>query len=330
MRADERARGPSRREFLAMGVGALLVAGVPLASARAPRRVRYAVPAMGTVAELAAVHRDERYARAALKAAADEVRRVEALMTRFSAASDVGRANRLAAREPVAVSAETARVVGEALRWAEASGGGFDPALARAVDLWDVRHRSAPPPAEQVRRIAGRGLHRQVGIEGSAAAPRLVFGDPAVQLDLGGIAKGYGVDRAVAVLREWGIANGFVNVGGDIYALGVAEDGDPWTVGVRSPLDPAALVGSVRVSDRAIATSGDYEQFFEHGGRRYHHILDPATGAPRVSPMHSVTVEAETCLTVDAATTACFGLPAEAARALLARAAPGARLVHLG
>ena len=327
---SEQTGGPSRREFLAMGVGALLVAGVPLARARAPRRVRYAVPAMGTVAELVAVHRDERYARGALRAAAEELRRVEALMTRFAAGSDVGRANRLAAREAVAVSPETARVVGEALRWAEASGGGFDPALALAVDLWDVKHRSAPPPPEQVRRMAGRGLHRRVGIEGSATAPRLVFGEPEVQLDLGGIAGGYGVDRAVAVLREWGIANGFVNLGGDIYALGVAEDGDPWTVGVRSPLDPASLVGSVRLSDRAIATSGDYEQFFEHGGRRYHHILDPATGAPRLSETHSVTVEADSCLAVDAATTACFGLGAEAARALLARAAPGAALVHLG
>jgi thiamine biosynthesis lipoprotein len=282
------------------------------------------------VAELVAVHRDERYARGALRAAADELRRVEALMTRFGADSDVVRANRMAARAPVAVSPETARVVGEALRWAEASGGGFDPALALAVDLWDVKRRSAPPPEAAVRRMAGRELFRRVGVEGSAAAPRLAFGEAEVQLDLGGIAGGYGVDRAVAVLRDWGIQDGFVNLGGDIYALGVAEDGDPWTVGVRSPLDASALAGSVRLSDRAIATSGDYEQFFEHGGRRYHHILDPATGAPRLSPTRSVTVTADSCLAVDAATTACFGLPPEGARALLARAAPGAELVHVG
>jgi FAD:protein FMN transferase len=321
--------GPGRRAFLAMGAGALLVASVPFARARA-RRVRYAVPAMGTVAELSAVHRDERYARAALRAAAGELRRVEAMMTRFSPSSDVGRANVLAAREPVAVSPETALVVGEALRWAHATGGGFDPALALAVDLWDVKRRTAPPPPDAVRRLAGRDLHRSVGIEGAAAAPRLSFADPEVQLDLGGIAGGYGVDRAGAVLRDWGIENGFVNLGGDILALGVAEDGEPWTVGIRSPHDPGALAGSVRLSDRAIATSGDYEQYFEHGGRRYHHILDPRTGAPRVSVTRSVTVTAESCLAVDAATTACFGLDPDAARALLARAAPGAELVHLG
>ena len=321
---------PTRRDFLALAAGAFVVAAVPLAGRGQPRLVRRSVPAMGTVADLAAVHRDERWARRALDAAAAELHRVERVMTRFAAHSDVGRANQLAAAGPVEISPETALVVDRALAWAAATGGGFDPCLALAVDLWDVKHRTAPPAPEQVRRLAGRRLYRSLALDTDGTRGVIRYGEPDAQLDLGGIAGGYGVDRAVAVLREWGIRDGFVNLGGDIYALGTAEDGEPWTVGVRSPLDPAAMVGSVRVRDRALATSGDYEQFFEHGGRRYHHILDPATGAPRVSPAHSVTVQAPTCLTVDAATTACFGLPAEAARALLARAAPGARLVHLG
>ena len=322
-------RQPSRREFLSLGLGALVVAAAPLAAGRRSRVARLGVPAMGTVAELAVVHRDERWARAALAAAAREIQRVEALMTRFRATSDVGRANRLASIEPVAVSPETAFVVGEALRWADATNGGFDPALARVVDLWDVKHRHAPPPPEQVKRLAGRRLYRAVGVDGGST-PVIAFAGPDVQLDLGGIAGGYGVDRAVAVLREWGVRDGFVNLGGDIYALGVSEDGDPWEVGVRSPHDPAKMVGTVRLSDRAIATSGDYEQFFDHGGRRYHHILDPATAEPRRSPTHGVTVAAATCLAADAATTACFGLARDEAERLLARAAPDAGLVHLG
>jgi FAD:protein FMN transferase len=320
---------PDRREFLSLGLGALLVAAIPLA-ARRPARVRRTLPVMGTVADLAVVHRDPRYAQAALDAAAAELRRVERRMTRFSADSDVGRANRGAARGPVAVAAETAAVVTAALRWAEATDGGFDPALARATELWDVRNRDTPPPAHQVRRLAGRRLYRQVGVDTDGAAARLTYGEADVQLDLGGIAKGYGVDRAAAVLREWGIRNGFVNVGGDIYALGTAEDGEPWRVGVRAPHDPAALAGVVALSDRAIATSGDYEQYFDHAGRRYHHLLDPATGEPRRAAMHGVTVAADTCMAADAATTACFGLEADAARRLLARAAPGAAVVHWG
>jgi thiamine biosynthesis lipoprotein len=321
-------RLPSRRDFLALGMGALVVAAVPLAGRRAAR-VRRSVPAMGAVADLAVVHRDERYAHAAMDAAVREIRRVEARMTRFRPDSDVGRANRFAAADGVPVSAETALVLAAALRWAEATDGGFDPALARVVDLWDVKHRHAPPPAAEVRRMAGRRLYRALDLD-AGAAPRVRFGDRDVQLDLGGIAAGYGVDRAVAVLREWGVRDGYVNLGGDIYALGVSEDGEPWRVGVRSPVDPDALVGSVALSDRAVATSGDYEQFFDWGGRRYHHILDPATGEPRRSRLHTVTVAADTCMAVDAATTACFGLAHDEARRLLARAAPGAELVHLG
>jgi FAD:protein FMN transferase len=322
--------GPGRREFLGMGLGALLVAAVPLASARAPRRVRYAVPAMGTVAELVAVHRDERYARGALRAAAEELRRVEAVLTRFDAASEIGRVNLSAAKAPVPVSRETAAVVEEALRWAEASGGRFDPALARVVDLWDVKHRHEPPPADAVRRLAGRALYRGVGLEDSAEGPAIAFSTPEVQLDLGGFGGGYGVDRAVEVLRAWGIRDGFVNLGGDVYALGRAEGGEPWRVGVRSPTEPETLVATVGLSDEAIATSGDYEQFFVHAGRRYHHLMDPETAAPRRSPIRSVTVRADRCAVVDAATTACFGLDPSVAGALLARVAPGAGLVHVG
>ena len=321
---------PTRRDFLALAAGAFVVAAVPLAGRREARLVRRSVPAMGTVADLAAVHRDEGWARRALDAAAAELHRVERVMTRFAPGSDVGRANRLAAAGPVEISPETALVVDRALAWAAATGGGFDPCLALAVDLWDVKHRTAPPAPEQVRRLAGRRLYRALALDTDGTRAVIRYGEPDVQLDLGGIAGGYGVDRAVAVLRDWGIRDGFVNLGGDIYALGVSPEGDPWQVGVRSPADPSVLVGNVALSDRAVATSGDYEQFFEHAGRRYHHILDPATGEPRRAPTHSVTVAAEGCLDADAATTACFGLGDGDARRLLAVAAAGAELVHLG
>lgn len=321
---------PTRRDFLALAAGAFVVAAVPLAGRARPRLVRRSVPAMGTVAELAAVHRDERWAQAALDAAARELLRVEGLMTRFRPDSDVGRANRLAAAGAVPVSPETAFVLERALAWAGAAEGGFDPCLALAVDLWDVKRRHAPPPPRAVQRLAGRRLYRALEVDARRGRPVVRYGERDVQVDLGGIAGGYGVDRAVAVLREWGVRDGFVNLGGDIYALGVSPEGDAWSVGVRSPADPARIVGSIALSDRAVATSGDYEQFFEHGGRRYHHILDPATGAPRVAPTHSVTVAAAACLEADAATTACFGLAPAAAGRLLAAAAPGAELVHLG
>jgi len=298
---------PRRRDLLALGVGAFVVAAVPFTLRGGRRLVRRRVPLMGTLAELAVVHEDERLANAALDAALDELRAVETTMSRFLPSSDVGRANQRAARAPVTVSRPTADVLAEALRWAAATDGAFDPCLGRAVGLWDVAHRKTPPPAPRVRALAGRRLYRALELEDWRGEPVIRFRDGDIALDLGGIAKGYGVDCAVAALRDRGIENGLVNVGGDLYALGVSEDGDPWRVGVRSAQDPTRLSTTLTLTDRAVATSGDYEQFFEHRGEHYHHLLDPATGAPRKTKARSLTVTAATCMTADAAATARFG-----------------------
>ena len=332
MTTPERGSAPTRRQFLALAAGAFVVAAVPFARRAAiagGSLVRRTIPAMGATAELAVRHRHAGYAHAALDAAVAELRRVEALMTRFDPGSDVGRANRLARLDAVPVSPDTHAVLAEALRWAEATGGGFDPCLAVVQDLWDVKHRHAPPPAGAVKRLAGRKLYRRLDLGAMGGRPVVRFGDPDVQLDLGGIACGYGVDRAVAALRTWGITDGYINASGDIYALGTAEDGEPWQVGIRSPTDPGGIVATVPLTDGAIATSGDYEQFFDYQGRRYSHILDPGTAEPRRTRVHSVTVAAPTCLAADAASTACFGVDRDAAAAFLARVAPGASLAGI-
>lgn len=330
MHEADRAGAPvlSRRGLLTLAVGAFVVGTVPLA-ARGGRRalVRRTVPVMGTVAELAVAHGDPAAAHRALDLAVEELSRVERLLTRFSAASDVGRANGEAATRPVAVSGETAAVIEEALGWAEASDGAFDPALGRAVALWDVTARRTPPPEAAVRRLAGRGLHRAVAVDAWRGSPVVRFADPDVALDLGGIGKGHGVDRAVQALRQAGVTRAIVNVGGDLYALGRGPDGAPWRVGIRSPWDPEGLAGEVEVEDAAVATSGDYLQYFVHAGRRYHHLLDPGTGAPRRTTARSVTVLAGTCQSADAGATAVFGMAPERARRLLQARVRGARLV---
>jgi thiamine biosynthesis lipoprotein len=320
-------RGPSRREVIALGVGAFVVATVPFARGRR-QLVRRAVPMMGTVAEFAVLHRDRSYANGAIDAAIARLRQMERVMTRFSATSDVGRANRLASRDGVPVTSATALVLEEALVWAETTRGCFDPCIGMAVEKWDIGRRREPLSPEETGRIARSGLYRALEVDQTPGRPaRVRFHDPAIQLDLGGIAKGYGVDQAVAVLREWGISNALVNVGGDLFALGQSNDGDPWKVGVRSPDRPTEWIETLAVEEAAVATSGDYLQYFEHHGRRYHHLIDPATGAPRVSEMRSVSIMANDCMTADAAATAVFGQPIDASRDLLARRG-GARIVH--
>jgi thiamine biosynthesis lipoprotein len=147
-------------------------------------------------------------------------------------------------------------------------------------------------------------------------------------VDLGGIAKGFGVDLAARALADRGIFHALVNVGGDLVALGVGEDGEPWRIGVRKPDEPESIIEVLQVSDRAVATSGDYLQYFQHGGRRYHHLLDAATGEPRRTRMRSLTVEAAMCMEADAAATALFGAPVDVARRVLEKGAPEASIVH--
>lgn len=320
---------PSRRQFIGFGAGAFVIASLPVAARRRRERlVRRTIPVMGTFAELAVLHRDPRLAGVAIDAAATELRRIEVIMTRFSRTSDIGRANNGAARAPVAVSGETALVVDEALAWAHATDGTFDPAIGGAVALWDVANRSAPPEDARIHAYAGRELYRHVRVEQERHSSLVSFDDPAVQLDLGGIAKGYAVDRAADVLRRWGVASALVNVGGDLYAIGKAPDGEAWRVGIQDPADDRRTIASLEIADAAVATSGSYRQYFRHRGRRYHHLLDPVTGAPSGTPTQSLTVRAARCIDADAAATALYAVEPDRARGILARRAPDAHVVH--
>lgn len=323
-----------RREFLALGLGAFVVASLPLAARRAGRArhtglARRTVPVMGTIAELAVLEPDSRRAQAALDAAVAELRRVEALCTRFDDRSDIGRANRGATRDAVPVSPATAFVVAEALRWATGTAGAYDPAIGGAVALWDVGNRHEPPPERAVERFAGRQLYHTVEVGRRGGEPVLRYHDADTRVDLGGIAKGYGVDRAVEVLRRHGIAQALVDVGGDLYALGSAPGGAPWEIGIRDPHNSEGLLGTLEAADVAVATSGTYLQYFRFRGRRYHHLIDPGTGAPRVTPEESLTIRAPRCLQADVAATALFGLSRDRAAALLGRLAPGADVVRI-
>lgn len=323
-------RLPSRRDVLSLGIGAFVVAATPGLLRGRASVTRRTVPLMGTLAEIAVVHRDGRWAQGAIDAALRELQRVHRSMTRFSPHSDVGRANLRAAESPVRVGADTAAVLASSLRWAGATHGAFDPALGGAVGLWDIGRRRMPPEEAEIRRWAGRSLFRRVEVGREGGVDVVVFTEPDVGLDLGGIAKGWGVDRAVDALRGWGIRDALVNVGGDLYALGVSPEGDPWQIGVRSSDDPATLSTRLRVSDRAVATSGDYERYFDHQGRRYHHLLDPVTGEPRRARTHSVTVTADSCMDADAAGTAAFGLERHDAERLLGAVRREVEILHMG
>ena len=144
-------------------------------------------------------------------------------------------------------------------------------------------------------------------------------------LDLGGIAKGYIVDRGLALLAQAGVENAFLNAGGDIAILGTKPDGTPWRVGIRHPRGADHYIAVLSMTGGAVVTSGDYERTFEAGGQRYHHILDPSTGYP-AGDLTSVTITAPTATEADALSTAVFVLGPERGLALV-ESLPGVEAV---
>lgn len=318
-----------RREFVGLGLGAFVVAAIPLARHHPVGVVRRSMPVMGTIAQFAVVHRDPRQAHAAIDAAMAELLWVERTMTRFTDTSDIGRANVFAAREGVFVTPETAHVTSEALRWASALGGRYDPAIGSISKLWSVKDRHEPPPSTRIAELAGRQFHKKVEVGTSRGRQVLRYYDAGARLDLGSIAKGYGVDRAVAALRRFGIEQAVVVAGGDLYALGLAPDGEPWSIGVQSPTDERAVVGTLALSDRAVATSGTYRQFFRYRGHTYHHIMDPETAQPRATAMQSLSIIADSVMHADAATTALFGMAEGEITNALGANLPGAQLARI-
>jgi len=322
-------RAPDRREFLTLGMGMFVALSLPAALRRHSSLVKRTFPLMGTIAELQVAHRDERFAEDAIDAAIAELQSIERMMTRFRSDSDIGRANHGAGRDGVRVNAETAFVIAAGLRAASVSDGRFDPAVGRVSELWDVLNRHEPPAGDRVQRLAARGFWRKVDVDVNSRESRVRFDDPDLHLDLGAIAKGYGVDRATDVLRARGVQHAIVTVGGDLFALGQSPEGEPWTVGIRSPHDRRQLAATLRVSDRAVATSGDYERFFRWRGMQFHHLMDPTTAAPRRTPFHSATVLANHCIDADAASTSVFGLPHDAALMIAQRLDPSAEVIPL-
>ena len=181
----------------------------------------------------------------------------------------------------------------------------FDPAIGRLIDLWGF-HRDPldcgpPPPPEAIQKlVTAHPSMADIEVDGIFLRSR----NPMVQLDFGAIGKGYGIDLAVNHLRELGIENAIVNSGGDLRAIG-SRGGHPWRIAIRSPSGSGTL-GFINIAgDESVFTSGDYERFCLHEGRRYHHIIDPRTGHP-ARGTRSVTVIHDNATEADAAATALF------------------------
>ena len=296
----------SRRRFL--GAGLSLTAGLLLpgrsawsdAFAGTPSLLR-SLPIMGTAVECQAFHEAPAQARRAVDAAFAAVRQVDRDMSVYSPDSDIGRLNRAPGRD-VAIGRHTAAVLRASLETGRASGGALDVTITPLLNQWGFYGaRKEAPGSRQLDAALALVDYRRVHVDGANGTARL--GRHGMQLDLGGIAKGFAVDQAVAALRAQGVRSGMVNAGGDLGLMGRHPDGDPWVVGVQHPLSPARLFMALSVDRGAVATSGNYLRYRVYNGRRYGHLLHPRHGYPADTAL-SMTVVATTAMRADALATA--------------------------
>lgn len=267
-----------------------------------PERVQGEGSAMGTHLAFAAFTTkavDATKARAAFDAAIAEIRRVEALMTTWRPDSEISKINAAAGKSPVVVGDETLKIVKDSIHTSEISEGTFDITFQTLHGLWKFDEDLDPhPPADKdvKARLAFVGFKNIVVDD---AKKTVMLAKEKTQIGLGGIAKGYAVDRAVAVLDKAGLTSFFVQAGGDLFARGKKPDGSDWQAGIRDPRGPETKwFAKLPLSDHAFSTAGDYERSYIVGGKRYHHILDPRTGQP-ASACRSVTIWAPSALVAD-------------------------------
>jgi FAD:protein FMN transferase len=248
--------------------------------------------------------------------ALDEVDRIDRLMSHYRAASDVSRVNREAARHPVTVDAELFDFIAEAMRYNRESAGAFDITVGPLMKAWGFFRGDGRVPSDEEIASASRhvgGTHVTL----DPAARTIAFDAPGVEIDLGGIAKGYAVDRVVGLFRRRGVAAALISAGGStIYGLGAPPGRAGWDVEIQDPIESGKTAVTVQLKNRALSVSGSSEKSFAAGGVTYSHIMDPRTGWP-VQGMLGVAVLAPTGTAGDALDNAFFVLGPNAGRAYL-------------
>ncbi|MBM3267411.1 MAG: FAD:protein FMN transferase [Candidatus Sericytochromatia bacterium] len=266
---------------------------------------------MGTVWTIEAQGRD---VDRAIDEAFTEIRRLDALLSTYRPESALSRVNREAGRRWVGVSSETRELLERSLGYWRRSGGAFDPTVGALVRLWGFKYRDYRVPAaaeiDAAREKVGAG-HLRVD-----PARGVRFARSGLEVDLGAIAKGYAVDRALERLRAGGIRAARVDAGGNQGVFGPSPAGGAWSFGIRHPRAEGEILGVTALARGAISTSGDAERGFWRDGVRYGHIIDPQSGRP-VRGMLSVTVVAPTAEQADALSTALYVLGTERGTRLL-------------
>lgn len=275
--------------------------------------LRLQEPLMGTSVSVELWHEDAGVSLAAAHAVMAEYHRINELMSTYREDSEISALNREAGKAPFVTSAELFDLVARSMELGRLSEGGFDITYDGIGQLYDLRAGVVPDDSERERRLRLID-YRAVKLDHSRST--IHFEHPGMRINLGGIAKGYAVERGAAILRERGIRHAILNAGGDSRVVGDRR-GQPWMIGVRDPRDEKAVVARLPLVDEAVSTAGDYERYFDRDGVRWHHILDPRTGLPSRG-IHGVTVIGPDATMTDGLDTAIFVIGVKKGMALIA------------
>jgi thiamine biosynthesis lipoprotein len=274
---------------------------------------------MGTEVDVTAWTSDEPRAVAAFNAVFGEFDRLDALMSVWKDGSDVLRLNAAAGDHAVPVSVETREVLRTARQVSEWTNGRFDVTFGALSGLWKFDHQDKDNTIPDRREILARlPLINYRDLEVDDRAGTAFLKRKGMRANLGGIGKGYAVDRAVDILRRSGLRDFMIQAGGDMYVAGQRGD-RPWRLGIRDPRGPAdKSFAMLELTDGTFSTSGDYERFFMKDGRRYHHILDLSVGEP-ARACRSVTLVTDRAIIADALAKGVFVLGPDAGMSLIER-----------
>ncbi len=272
---------------------------------------------MGTTYNVKYVVKEKQQAVEGLQSKIDtRLQRINALMSTYDPESELSRFNQNRFTKPFAVSAETRKVVTEALRLSQLSEGALDITVGPLVNLWGFGPNKRPekvPSDEQIAQVS-----EYVGAQKLRVTEQgLQKAHPQVYVDLSTIAKGYGVDEIAAILEKHDIHDYLVEIGGEMRVKGQRGDGSGWLIAIEKPVSSERAVQKIlSVGTNAIATSGDYRNYYEQDGVRYSHLIDPRTGKPITHNLVAVTVVDPSSMTADGLATALNVMGWDAAKAL--------------
>jgi thiamine biosynthesis lipoprotein len=307
---------PVRMRLIAISILlGLAGCGAPAAAPHAVERSRLS---MGSLLKVSAWTTDEAAAVAAIEQVFREFDRLESLLSVWRPGSDVIRINEAAGRRPVAVSRDTLAVLEAAAQASEWTGGKFDITFGALAEVWKFDHDQDNTVPDRRAIEARLPLVDYRFVQVDRVAGTAFINQAGARIHLGGIGKGYAVDRAVALLREHGLTNFLIQSGGDLYVAG-RNGAVPWTLGIADPRNAdGPAFARLEVSDGTVSTSGDYERFFFKDGRRYHHIIDPDLGEP-ARLCRSVTIVSNRATLADVLSKGVFLLGPVAGMALVER-----------